>query len=63
MIKRIEKRKYIAEAPFRLDLVMGGVSDLSWWNDRDGDCLSISCRLKGHSITINAKIRPVQIKP
>jgi len=47
--------KIIARAPFRLDLVMGGVSDLDWWKDRDGDCLSISCDLIGLSLDVIAE--------
>lgn len=36
--------------PFRLDLVMGGVSDLAFWSDRAGDCLSLACNVSGRAV-------------
>ena len=45
---------FIAIAPFRLDLVMGGVSDLDWWKEKEGDCLSISCNFQNTPIQIEA---------
>ena len=44
----------IINAPFRLDLVMGGVSDLDWWSDKPGECLSVSCDFEGNSLRIEA---------
>lgn len=56
MIRVIEKnKKVVAEAPFRLDLGMGGVSDLEWWNKRDGDCLSICCEFEELAIEVFAE--------
>lgn len=44
------------KAPFRLDLVMGGVSDLTWWSDKPGDCLSVSCDFLDTSIDITVEL-------
>jgi galactokinase/mevalonate kinase-like predicted kinase len=44
------------KAPFRLDMVMGGVSDLVWWNDMSGDCLSVSCDFIDTSIDITVEL-------
>lgn len=46
--------------PFRLDLVMGGVSDLSFWSDRNGDCLSLACHVCGKAIQMEGKCIPDQ---
>jgi|GEM_PF-6124893 len=54
-MNNFRQKTYIAKTPFRLDLVMGGVSDLDWWNNRNGDCLSISCDLNSSSIQVEAQ--------
>lgn len=36
--------------PFRIDLVMGGVSDLEFWSNMNGDCLSLTCNIQGRAI-------------
>ena len=46
--------KFITKAPFRLDLVMGGVSDLEWWKDSPGACLSMSCDFSGYPLGLEA---------
>lgn len=50
---RMVKRK--VKMPFRLDLVMGGVSDLAFWADRSGDCLSLACKVSGRAIQMEGE--------
>lgn len=42
--------------PFRLDLVMGGVSDLDFWSGMKGDCLSLTCNVSGKAVQMEGEL-------
>ncbi len=42
--------------PFRLDLVMGGVSDLDFWSSMKGDCLSLTCNVSGKAVQMEGEL-------
>ena len=50
-------KNVVVTAPFRIDVGMGGVSDLDWWGPiRGGHCLSICAEFEGNSIGVSGQL-------